>query len=191
MFDIDLSKKYAVLISGGLDSAVLLALILKHYPTIQIQPYTIPKHDGASLYVNDIIAHLNEKYSTNVPKTIYVGNPDAHHSQQSLTAVVDILNNYPVDYLYNGINRNPAELDPLPGAPKRATKSPNAKVIFPFVDMLKTEILQLMYDNDLADLDKITHSCTERKTERCNTCWQCTERAWAFKQLNKQDRGTF
>lgn len=191
MFEIDLTKKYGILISGGLDSAVLLALILKQYPTVQMQPFTIPKHDGASLYVNNIIAHLNEKFKTSLPKTIYVGNPDAHHRQQSATAVVEIFNKYPVDILFNALNKNPPELNSLPGAPQRTTKSDNPKIVLPFVNMLKTDILQLMYDNNLEDLIEITHSCTERQMTRCSQCWQCTERAWAFSQLNKLDKGTF
>ena len=191
MFEIDLTKKYGILISGGLDSAVLLALLLKHYPTINIQPFTIPKHDGASLYVNNIIAHLNEKFKTNLSKTIYVGDPDAHHRQQSTTAVIEIFNKHPVDILFNALNKNPPELNDLPGAPQRTTKSDTHMIVLPFVDMLKTEILQLMYNNNLEDLIELTHSCTERQMTRCHQCWQCTERAWAFAQLNKLDKGTF
>lgn len=189
-FNLQLDKQYAIMLSGGLDSATLLGLILKQYPTIQIQPFTIPKHDGSSLYVNNIIAHLNNKFNANLPKTIHVGNPDVHHSQQSTTAVTDIFSNYLIDFLFNGLNRNPPELNDLLGAPKRATKSPTPKVILPFVDMLKTDILKLMYDNNLEELINITHSCTEQQIGRCNKCWQCTERAWAFKQLNKEDTGT-
>lgn len=191
MFEIDLTKRYGILISGGLDSAILLALLLKQQPAINIQPYTIPKHDGSSLYVNTIITHLNNKYNTNLAQTIYVGDPDVHHRQQSTTAIVEIFNQYPVDVLFNALNKIPLELKDLPGAPQRTSRSDDPKIALPFADMLKTEILQLMYNNDLEDLVELTHSCTERQMTRCRQCWQCTERAWAFAQLNRLDKGTF
>ena len=126
----------------------------------------------------------------NIPKTIQVGDPTVHHRQQSATAVQDIFDNHPVDYLFIGINQNPPDLNSLPGAPKRAKSSSNPRVIFPFVDLYKHNILEFMYNNNQEDLINITHSCTEQQQGRCNRCWQCTERAWAFKQLDRTDTGT-
>jgi 7-cyano-7-deazaguanine synthase in queuosine biosynthesis len=91
--------------------------------------------------------------------------------------------------LFIGINQNPPDLDSLPGAPQRAKYSTNPRIIFPFVDLYKHNILEFMYDNNQEDLINITHSCTEQKYGRCNRCWQCTERSWAFKQLDKEDTG--
>lgn len=190
MFDIDVSKKYGILLSGGLDSAILLALILKYYPNINIQPFTIPKHDGASLYVNNIIAHLNNKCNTSIGNTIYVGNPNVYHRLQSTTAIMDIFKNHSIDFIFNALNKNPQELENVNGAPNRIKKSEHPRFILPFVDLTKDKILSMMYDHNLEDLIDITHSCTEQQTSRCNKCWQCQERQWAFKQLNKIDTGT-
>ncbi len=191
MFNVDLTKKYGILLSGGIDSAVLLALLLKYYPTISIQPYTIPKHDGASNYVNNIIAHLNEKFKSLVPQTLYVGDPNVHHRQQSRTAVLEIFEKYSIDFLFNGLNQNPPELANDEGAPLRDTVSTSPKIILPFVNFYKDKILELMYENNLEELAEITHSCTELQMTRCHQCWQCRERKWAFAQINKLDKGTF
>ena len=182
-------KRYGLLLSGGIDSAILLYLLIRANPCINIQPFTIPKTDGAYLYADPVIEHFNRKFLLNIPKTIQVGDPTVHHRQQSATAVRDIFDKHPVDYLFIGINQNPPELADLPNAPKRDTKSTNPRIIFPFVDLHKHSILQFMYDNQQEDLIDITHSCTERQTERCNVCWQCKERAWAFNKLNKIDTG--
>jgi len=176
-------KSYGIMLSGGLDSAVLLYLIINQQPSVKLQPFTIDKTDGSSLYVNKIIDHFNKKFNTSIPYTIYVGDPTAHHRLQSTTAVIDIFNNYSVDYLFNGINQNPLELNDLPGAPKRDKESKDARIIFPFVNLLKTDILKIMFKEKQDDLIHITHSCTEQKIGRCDVCWQCTERAWAFSQL--------
>jgi hypothetical protein len=187
--DIDLNKNYGIMLSGGLDSAILLYLLINQEPSIKIQPFTIDKTDGASRYADPLIEHFNKKFSLSIPKTIYVGNPRAHHRSQSTTAVIDIFNNYPVDHLFIGINQNPPELNHLPGAPNRDKGSNDPRIIFPFVDFLKTDILKIMFEHRQEDLTYITHSCTEQSIGRCNQCWQCTERAWAFSSIKMVDNG--
>lgn len=188
-FDLTENFRYGIMLSGGLDSATLLGLLLLENKNINIQPFTIPKTDGAILYADPVIAHINSKFETSVPNTIEVGNPNVHHRQQSKTAVKEIFENHNIDRLFIAINRNPEELNELPGAPKRDTRSNNFKVIFPFVDLLKTDIIRLAIENNLVELFDITHSCTEQQRGRCEKCWQCTERAWAFSQLQLDDAG--
>jgi tRNA(Ile)-lysidine synthase TilS/MesJ len=186
---IDLDKKYGIMLSGGLDSAVLLYLLIRQEPKIQLQPFTIDKTDGASCYANPIVKHFNKKFNLSIPETIYVGDSRAHHRVQSTTAVIDIFNNYLVNRLFIGINQNPPELDHLPGAPQRDKKSNDPRIIFPFVDLYKTDIIEMMFKHNQQDLIYITHSCTEQSIGRCNRCWQCTERSWSFSKLGQEDNG--
>jgi hypothetical protein len=188
--EIELDKKYGILLSGGLDSAVLLYVILKQQPLINLQPFTIPKHDGSALYADPVIDYINKELSVELPKTKYVGNPDARHEDQSSIAIREIFLQHSIDYLFMGVNTNPPELDTLEGAPKRKLVPPSKKLIYPFATMLKDKIIQIMFEENQQELMNITHSCTEQKQGRCNRCWQCTERAWAFRQLNKIDTGT-
>lgn len=186
----DTNKKYGILLSGGIDSAVLLYLLIKSNPAINIQPFTIAKTDGATLYADPIIKHFNSKFSLAIPPTIIVGDPTVHHREQSKTAVVDIFTKHTdIDMLYIGINRNPPELADDPHAPQRDTKSTHPKIVFPFIDLYKTNVLQFMYDNKQQDLLALTHTCTEQQYGRCNKCWQCRERMWAFRQLDRIDTG--
>jgi 3'-phosphoadenosine 5'-phosphosulfate sulfotransferase (PAPS reductase)/FAD synthetase len=186
----DTTKKYGILLSGGIDSAILLYLLIKSNPSINIQPFTIDKTDGAGLYANPIVDHLNRKFDLSIPHTIFVGDPKVHHRMQSTTAVIDIFTKHTdIDLLFVGINRNPPELADDPHAPKRDTKSTHPRIIFPFVDLYKDAVLQMVYDNDQQDLLDLTHTCTEQSHGRCNQCWQCRERIWAFKQLDRIDTG--
>jgi hypothetical protein len=187
--NLSLEKNYGIMLSGGLDSAVLLYLLISQNNQIKIQPFTIDKVDGSMMYVNSIIGHFNKKFNLSIPHTIKVGDPTLHHRLQSKSAVKDIFKNYNIDILFNAINQNPKELSNLPGAPLRDTKSDNPKIVFPFVNLLKTDILKIMFDNDQGDIAEITHSCTEQKVGRCGKCWQCTERSWAFSQIKKSDPG--
>ena len=189
MFSIDLTKRYGIMLSGGLDSAVLLYLLISNEPNIQLQPFTIPKFDGAAQYADPVIEYINNKFNVSIPKTILVGNPMAHHRLQSATAVLEIFSKHNIDQLYIAINKNPTELLEYPGAPSRASVSNDARICLPFVNMLKDEIIKILVDNNELGLSEITHTCTEQSQGRCGVCWQCTERKWAFSQLNLIDHG--
>ena len=191
MFDINLTKKYGILISGGLDSAILLALIAKDNPTVNIQPFSVPKFDGSYHYVKSIIDFINTKYNSNIPYSKIVGNPNLHHSQQNASGVREIFEKNYVDFLFIGLNQNPPELSNMPSAPKRPTHSNNPRILLPFIELYKDKILNLAYENNLEELINITHTCTEMTDTRCNTCWQCQERAWAFRQLKRIDTGKY
>lgn len=193
MIDIRPNTKYGIMLSGGLDSAVLMYLILKefvlqgHAPNLQ--PFTIAKSDGASLYVGNIVQYMRQAFTIDLPDPIIVGNPTVHHSKQGISAVIEIRAKHRyIDKLFFGSNQIPP--DELPGtAPKRLVDN-TGFIIMPFWNFYKTEIINLALQNNIQELFNITHSCTEQQIGRCNQCWQCNERAWAFKELSLLDTGT-
>lgn len=188
IIDISHNIKCGIMLSGGLDSAVLLYLLYAN-GVRNIQTFTIDKADGSAFHAGRVVDHFNQKFIININSPILVGDPTVHHSLQSRTALDDILTNYNVDLIYNALNTNPPGLTNLSGAPKRATSAP-PRVVLPFIDLYKTHIIDLMYELKQEDLLNVTHTCTEQNMGRCGTCWQCGERAWAFSQLNKTDTGT-
>ena len=189
LIETSVDKCYGIMLSGGIDSAVLFYLLIRSNPAINLQPFTIAKADGAALYAGPVIDHMNRKFGLSIPSTILVGNPTVYHRLQSTTAVKEIFDQYPVDHLYIGINTNPPELADHPSAPIRSKRSLDPRIIFPFVDLYKDRILEIMYAEGQEDLIDITHTCTEQQYGRCGVCWQCQERIWAFRQLNKTDTG--
>lgn len=188
--DLDRDKKFGIMLSGGIDSAILLYTILKSDSSISIQPFTIPKIDGSIAFVNPLITYFNKIFNISIPETIEVGDPSVHHRLQSRTAVKDVFENYNIDLLFIALNQNPPDLINEPGAPNRSKGPDNPKILMPFSDMHKDQILQIMYDYNQEYLAEITHSCTEQKIGRCNICWQCKERQWAFSKLGKEDLGS-
>jgi len=183
------------MLSGGLDSAILLFLILKEDRTTNIQPFSIPKKDDSYLFVDSILEYFERIFDRKIPRSVLVGNPEAHHTQQSRTAVEEIFQNHKdIDYLFFATNQNPSHSFDYSrysegGFPNRVKGSDHPKILMPFIGMYKDEILKILYDNKQEELLLLTHSCTERKTGRCGQCFQCNERLWAFNQLGLIDPG--
>lgn len=187
--EIDPMLNYGILLSGGLDSALLLFLLIKSELNIKIQPFTIPKFDGSVLYANPIIEHFNKNFDVNIPRTIVVGDPTGHHSLLNKIATRQIFSNYKIDILFNALNKVPNELMLDNSYPRRPSSSTDKKVVLPFIELFKTHIVDFMFEYEQQELMKLTHSCTEERFRRCKVCWQCKEREWAFSQLGQIDQG--
>jgi len=192
------NKNYGIMLSGGLDSSIMLGLILTEISQsrkkVNLQPFSMIKHDHSFKYVNNILNYFREKFKIYIPDTVLVGDPDIDHREQSKYATKEVFKRYPeTDFIFNGVNQNPPPPwgDPTYLFPDRVKKSPHEKILMPFVELTKVHILDLLYQFDLVDLINLTHSCTEMKDGRCNLCFQCNERKWAFEQLGVQDTGLY
>lgn len=172
-----------IMLSGGMDSALLLYMLANKLNNI-ITPFTVAKSDGAKYYVNNIVNWVNRKLNKSINEPIILENPSVHHSQIINFSLNIIENKY--DVLYFAGNSYPVNV--LPNGPNR-TRRTNPKHIQPFFDLYKTDIVQAYVNYDIMDLILLTHTCTEMEFGRCNLCWQCRERKWAFEQLNLNDEG--
>jgi hypothetical protein len=190
--DMTADLKYGILLSGGLDSAVLLYLMLLECKNKQItpyiQPFTIEKSDRSYEFVPKILDYFNDMFGISLPPTIPVGDSILHHTQQTRSAYFDIIESHPeIDVIYMGTNAIPPE--PLVGlAPVRVDTSNVENLKVPFFDLYKTHIIEMVYAYNIEPLLNITHSCTEQALTPCNMCWQCNERIWAFRKLGKNDK---
>jgi len=188
--DRDATKKYAIMLSGGFDSAVLLDMLIENDYT-NIQPFTIPKVDGSHHHAIEVLKFFNSRYNHDIPPTILVGDITVHHRQMSTTAWHDINKHHrdKCDVLFNALNQVHPDLQDG-RHPDRTRSEPNERIKLPFVDLYKTHIVDFMFERNLESIMSITHSCTDLAETRCNKCWQCGERAWAFSKLLKEDTGT-
>lgn len=188
--NLDLDLKYGALVSGGLDSAVMLTLLVKLNPGIDIQPFSMNKVDESYKFVNPLIDHINYHLGTSIKHTILVGDPNLEHNQHGKFCTEYIINTYPeIAYIYNGVTKNPEELKNYNGAPKRAKSRDHIKVMMPFVHSTKDLVVDLMFEYGVEWLSDITHSCTRMKINRCGVCFQCQERKLAYILNNKIDTG--
>ena len=134
------NNRYGIMLSGGLDSAILLSLILiesqKSKSAINLQPFSMIKNDHSYKYVNNIIDRINDQFKSTIAQTILIGDPSINHKEQSLYATKQVFREHRyIDFLFNAVNQNP----PAPWGephylfPDRVKESPHPKIIMPFV----------------------------------------------------------
>ena len=194
--EINPALHYGILLSGGLDSAVLLYLILIEYQskliTPKIQAFTVNDDESSINYATEIINYVNRKFKLTLPDPIIVGDPKAHHSQIVRSGFKEIISTHRyIDFTFISLNQNPPESTTFCGlAPYRFKQSPSPELLAPFTDLIKHEIIDLIYRFDALELIDLTHTCSKHSYGRCNKCWHCNEREWAFNKLGKTDTGT-
>lgn len=181
------NKKIAVMISGGLDSGLLLyatVLTIKESGLdSDLSVITVPRYDDSIIHSRRVVNWANQKFQTNLP-IIESGNPDLHHSLQTWSGVTSQIDNF--DLILMGCTTNPPHLLNGPLRPKVQRR----KVKQPLYDLTKQHTVRLVIDLNLIDLMTLSHTCTKSKLLRCGQCWQCRERAWGFEVNNYIDPGT-
>lgn len=189
---LDQHKVIGIFISGGLDSAVLAYLLHKYKSEDhEFLFYTVPRYDDSFFHAKRIIKYLDDEFNYSNRMPILLGSPDLHHSQQVLSGIRIAVRQHKAGVLVLGDTALPYDqsLSTEQSAPIR-NRSDHWYIKQPFIDFTKKDTVQLAVDMNLTQLIELSHTCTESKLLRCNVCWQCRERAWAFKECGKVDLGT-
>lgn len=186
-------KQILYAVSGGADSAILLFILAKMNRDLGTDhtfiPFTVPRPDGGANYSPAIVSWINNTLGTSIAEPTIIGDGDLPHDAVVKTAIKDLMSTDKYDFLYVAENRIPG--DELGGlAPIRAKTNKFRRAALPFWDLTKDYSIDLYYRLKVEDLLLLTHSCTEQTKGRCNTCFQCNERAWAFTSLGRSDPGT-
>ena len=186
-----LHRRIGVLVSGGLDSALLYYLIRKltlsddRYSVI---PYTIIRNDGSSRYAQPVIDYVHEilgveqQYATKL-------DIDETDSELQVAAGMRELRNTDRNLIYIGIIQT-LEEHALHDVPKPYVPTNSERFNYPLKDLNKAHIVQLIVQLGLEKLFTLTHSCVYDIDIPCGVCNRCNERAWAFSQLGLIDPGT-
>ena len=184
-----------VMVSGGFDSAILLYLVLKEIQdtnrNIKLTVFNVPNvKDNADYFSNQVVNFLEKHFNKTISDIRSIGDGTLPHNQIIQKPGRYIGENKLVEKLYVGVNQNPPIKFPIAGPWRR---DPNDiipdNLSYPFLKLYKTHILDLYSQFGMLELANITHSCTETLNNRCNQCFQCYERAWAYKELNLVDTG--
>jgi hypothetical protein len=182
--------KIAVLISGGIDSAILYYLMLLENKNIgfkhEIVPVTIPRTEGSEYFGKLVVANMNEKFNMIKRDAIVVGNASLPDDRQVKSGVLHAYD-LGFDLVYGGvIEQQPEHM--VGWTPPDAKETKRFKT--PLKDLSKAHVIDLVIQSKQEDLFYITHTCVKFKIGRCHKCNGCNERAWGFAHLGLTDPGT-
>ena len=184
------NKKIGVSISGGFDSAVMFwcccAIAQQENLDCVFRAFTVKRGDNSEEHSRNIVNYISTQFGISVQHS-FVGDPSVSHDQQAWSGIVHA--NKISDVVLIGDTNVPECLQSIDSAPIRKPVGISS-CIQPMLNWNKDVVVQLAIDLGLYNIMKLSHTCTERQHERCNECWQCTERAWAFDQCNYTDPGT-
>lgn len=177
--------KIGVLVSGGLDSAILYYLLLKlnmENNYFQITPYTILRKEGSKNYAIKVINHIHNLLNLNSIELNLVGNNTLPEVQQVDSGVKDILQKN--DFAFVGI----IEARPEHSIGWQRFKFyPTQRIKYPLLNLQKSHIVDLIYQNNLESILSVTHSCAIDELVPCGYCNGCNERSWGFKEMGRID----
>jgi len=182
-----------VLISGGLDSTLLLYLIMRDSPQVPVICHTAATFRGTAIYTPPILEYMNSKFGSALTMKVW-GKKQKILIRNLVTLVQDGSD----EYVFSGCNANPpiddAYFYPVKSIfPSRGDPA-NEKHLRPFINMDKRDIIGGYIQNDILDLMSLTRSCgrgsaayAEYLTERCGFCFFCVERQWGITHHNIDD----
>ena len=180
-------KRVGVLVSGGMDSALLYYLLVKLNAeagfTHKITPYTILRKDGSPQYVPDIINYVHDLFNLPLITTEIVGDPALTENMQVETGARDALKKSNI--LYMGLIEELAAFTIGWRDPIKWNDSDSR--IFPLKNLNKSHIVDLIVQFKQEKLFELTHSCN--MPGKCYNCNGCNERSWGFKQMGYTDPG--
>jgi hypothetical protein len=183
-----LRRRVGVLVSGGLDSALLYYLLVRlnheNNWSHEITPYTILRKEGSPEFAPLVINYIDSLFGLPKRELSIVGDNTLPENKQVESGVVEILKNQGIVYL--GLIEN-LEIHTVGWNTPTIWKDSEIRK-YPLKHLNKSHIIDLIYQCNQEYLFEITHSCIF-PSGRCNECNGCNERNWGFMQLGKTDPG--
>jgi len=180
------ARKITVLLSGGIDSTLLLYLLAK-----EITDNKLPiQLDCVSFRGGSVVPRQTKAVIQWVQQKFHIPITYNHSAPRSWirNVVQDVLVVCEPDYVFTGCNNvvvdqfTPTKHIPGDTPPERGEPF-NEQHLRPFIHWDKIAIVEQYLNHDILDLLKITHSCGVLHETECGECYFCMEKIWATKTL--------
>lgn len=185
---IGLNKRIGVMVSGGLDSTLLLYLVASYFPKFgkTLVAFTVPRTDDSIVHAERVVKWVEDTFNMQIERQ-EVGDPTLFHSRQVNSGVEQAVDMAEIVLL--GDTWLPTVK--LKGSTpiRYENKHPKVNQIYLKLKFNKIDTVSIANELGLHSVFTLSHTCTQSKDIRCSNCWQCSERAWAFEQLELTDPG--
>lgn len=180
-------------LSGGVESTILLHLLLEQYPSRKVIPCTYRPPDRRqweftnALKISQLfgIGDLHVETSPIRKHKPFTTVGEYFNNENRL---FDLVRMHDRKYVAGFTGKNTTTLDPEIITPKEQLSYLKQERIYrPFLTFNKVDTVNLFYQYDCVYLLSHTHSCQTRGDIHCGQCHACWERIDAFTQLGKKD----
>lgn len=189
-FTIPEVDKIGIFMSGGLDSSAMLSLILKELKdtnrleTVPVTAFTLEKPTGEPVYATRILNMFKEYFQVDITHINNIPNSKEAIQQGRMdhSVIVDTCNKFNGLVYLSGNNMPPPEIKSFNGS-LGFTYSQTSVYQLPFLNMLKPQMIDILYKLGTDFVIPYTHSCSRQLESKCNRCYSCEERSWGFEEL--------
>lgn len=163
-------------LSGGVESSLLLYLLAKK--RINVRCYTIVQSNVCMNRIHNILNWVNENTRSEISFIEEIHDKNPTSDRTFVRWILLYLRTEEVDNFVIGSNKF------MPHLPERKFFE-HKKVLIPFKNLYKNEIVQIYRKENIWELFQLTHSCYIQKHGHCGSCLNCIERNWAinYKQI--------
>jgi hypothetical protein len=172
----------AILVSGGLDSAILYFLLIQENintgKKFNITPFTMMRKEGSRYYAKNVINWIHRFYGIPEIELNLVGDNTLPEIQQVESAIAEIFSKQ-ISFVYIGIIEARPEHS-INWFRAKFNETVNRK--YPFLKLQKSHIIDLYLQNNLLELLSLTYSCAVSEKLACGRCNGCNERFWGLSQ---------
>jgi len=195
-FTIPSVENVGIFMSGGIDSAALLCLIineLKHtgrLDTVRIIAFTVQKPTLEPIYASKMIELISKHFNVSIEHNNHLQNKEPYLSLGRMDpGQVDKVKEQYKDKIaiYMGVNNMaPASVKQFEGSLGFVYKE-TASSFMPFINLYKPQLIDILYKLNVEFLIPYAHSCSVQPVSRCGKCYSCQERAWGFEELGLEN----
>lgn len=195
-------NKLGIYLSGGLDSAALLCLILaelqatNNQDNYSVHCFIVDKNEDQVQHALNIIKEAEKIFDVNINFDVYNNELDNYTKPGRISNRVykQIGDQHTGIIFYQGLNDIPSSdiktfNSTFEGYNNltKYSKLGNKPAHFPFLKLHKPQILDIFYKLNCESVIQYTQSCTRESTKQCGECYWCEERTWGFSMLDKID----
>lgn len=179
------AKKVTVLVSGGIDSTILLYLLAREIveSNLEIELDVVSFSSVVNnKKIKQVIQYIEQKFFIKIPYNL---SAKSGWIREVVSNVFEVCQS---DYVYTGCNLvvtdkfTPTRYITNDTPPVRGEPF-NERHLRPFISYDKVKIVELYLEHNLLDLLQMTYSCGYSPIQECGECYFCTEKIWATKHL--------